>query len=73
MFGFFFTDVPVVTRFEEVTACDGEAFKRFFHLMLEEGVYLAPSSFEAGFISSAHSEEDIEFTVAAAARSFARL
>ena len=73
MFGFFFTEVDTVTRFEEVTACDGDAFRRFFHLMLDAGVYLAPSSFEAGFISSAHSEEDIEFTVAAAERSFAAL
>ena len=53
--------------------CDVERFKRFFHLMLEEGVYLAPSAFEAGFMSIAHSEEDIDNTVAAARNAFAKL
>jgi glutamate-1-semialdehyde 2,1-aminomutase len=67
MFGFFFTEAPEVTSFEEVMACDLEAFKRFFHGMLDAGVYLAPSAFEAGFVSSAHSEEDIRETVSAAA------
>jgi glutamate-1-semialdehyde 2,1-aminomutase len=52
---------------------DKEAFNRFFHLMLDEGVYLAPSAFEAGFVSAAHSEEDIDATIAAAKRSFAKL
>lgn len=47
-------------------ACDIEAFKKFFHGMLKRGVNLAPSAFEAGFISSAHSDEDIEFTIQAA-------
>ena len=53
--------------------CDGERFKRFFHLMLQEGVYLAPSAFEAGFVSTAHSADDIAQTVAAAARAFQEL
>lgn len=53
--------------------CDVERFKRFFHLMLEEGVYLAPSAFEAGFMSLAHSNEDIQKTVNAARRCFAKL
>jgi glutamate-1-semialdehyde 2,1-aminomutase len=66
MFGLFFTDQAEVTTFTEVMACDVEAFKRFFHAMLESGVYLAPSAFEAGFVSSAHSEQDIADTVAAA-------
>jgi glutamate-1-semialdehyde 2,1-aminomutase len=50
-----------------------ERFKRFFHAMLDEGIYLAPSAFEAGFISAAHSDADIEATLAAARRAFARL
>ena len=73
MFGLFFTDAPQVTCYEDVTRCDVERFKRFFHLMLEEGVYLAPSAFEAGFMSLAHSTEDIQRTVDAARRCFARL
>ncbi|ROR05069.1 glutamate-1-semialdehyde 2,1-aminomutase [Erwinia sp. JUb26] len=73
MFGLFFTDAKTVTSYADVTKCDVERFKRFFHLMLEEGVYLAPSAFEAGFMSLAHSKEDIERTVSAARRSFAKL
>jgi len=73
MFGLFFTDVPKVVNFAEVEQCDVEAFRKFFHLMLERGVYLAPSAYEAGFVSSAHTEEHIHATVAAARESFARL
>ncbi|MEN5016700.1 glutamate-1-semialdehyde 2,1-aminomutase [Erwinia sp. Eh17-17] len=73
MFGLFFTDAESVTSYADVTKCDVERFKRFFHLMLEEGVYLAPSAFEAGFMSLAHSPEDIQRTVDAARRSFAKL
>jgi glutamate-1-semialdehyde 2,1-aminomutase len=73
MFGFFFTDEPKVSRFEQVCACDTARFNRFFHLMLDRGVYLAPSSYEAGFVSAAHTAEDIEETVAAAAASFEQL
>ncbi|MEH6594350.1 MAG: glutamate-1-semialdehyde 2,1-aminomutase [Colwellia polaris] len=73
MFGFFFTTETDITCFAQATACDGEKFNRFFHLMLEEGVYLAPSSFEAGFVSTAHGEAEIEFTLAAADRCFAKL
>ena len=73
MFGIFFTDVDPVTRYEEVTACDVGRFRRFFHAMLEEGVYLAPSAFEAGFVSAAHEEAHIDATLAAAERAFARL
>ena len=73
MFGFFFTDAKEVTSFEQATACDSEKFKRFFHLMLEEGIYLAPSAFEAGFLSTAHSEKEIAATLAAADRCFAKL
>ncbi|KAA8671934.1 glutamate-1-semialdehyde 2,1-aminomutase [Pantoea dispersa] len=73
MFGIFFTDADSVTCYADVTKCDVERFKRFFHLMLQEGVYLAPSAYEAGFMSLAHSQEDIQRTVDAARRCFARL
>ncbi len=73
MFGVFFTDQPVVDSFQKVMACDVERFKRFFHGMLAEGIYLAPSAFEAGFISAAHTQAHIDTTVAAAAKVFARL
>jgi glutamate-1-semialdehyde 2,1-aminomutase len=71
MFGFFFTDAPTVTSYAEATRCDVEAFKRFFHAMLAEGVYLAPSAFEAGFISITHGPDEIDATIAAARRAFA--
>ncbi|TCL06569.1 glutamate-1-semialdehyde 2,1-aminomutase [Sodalis ligni] len=73
MFGLFFTDAPAVTCYKDVMSCDTERFKRFFHMMLDEGIYLAPSAYEAGFMSLAHSHEDIDRTVDAARRSFARL
>ncbi len=73
MFGMFFTDAAQVSSFADVMACDGERFKRFFHLMLNAGVNLAPSPFEAGFVSAAHGEAEIEHTVEAAARAFATL
>ncbi len=72
MFGIFFSAEPVTT-YAQATACDVERFKAFFHAMLAEGFYFAPSAFEAGFMSSAHSEDDIEATVAAARRVFSRL
>jgi glutamate-1-semialdehyde 2,1-aminomutase len=73
MFGLFFTDAEKVINFAEAGQCDTEAFKAFFHLMLERGVNLAPSAFETGFVSSAHSEEHIDATIAAAREAFARL
>ena len=73
MFGIFFTDAESVTCYQDVMACDVERFKRFFHMMLDEGVYLAPSAFEAGFMSVAHSMEDINNTIDAARRVFAKL
>ncbi|QOL26711.1 glutamate-1-semialdehyde 2,1-aminomutase [Thalassotalea sp. LPB0316] len=73
MFGFFFTDEETVTTYQQATQCDAEKFKRFFHLMLDEGVYLAPSAFEASFLSTAHTDEEIEATLAAADRCFAKL
>ena len=73
MFGFFFTSDPIVDRFSKVMACDVERFKRFFHGMLNEGIYFAPSAFEAGFMSAAHTPADIDATIAAATRVFAAL
>ena len=73
MFGFFFTDAPEVTNFQQVCACDVDKFKKFFHLMLEEGVYLAPSAFEAGFLSLAHTDQDISNTIEAAKKAFSQL
>ncbi|MDP4548252.1 glutamate-1-semialdehyde 2,1-aminomutase [Marinobacter sp. MDS2] len=66
MFGFFFTNESSVTSFAQVMECDAERFKKFFQGMLAEGVYLAPSAFEASFVCAALSEDDIEFTLAAA-------
>jgi glutamate-1-semialdehyde 2,1-aminomutase len=73
MFGLFFTDAATVDSLDKVMACDVERFKRFFHGMLEEGVYLAPSAFEAGFVSAAHTQAVLDETLAAAARVFGRL
>ena len=70
MFGLYFAN-RVPTSFAEVMACDMEAFNRFFHRMLEAGVYLAPSAYEAGFVSAAHSAADIDRTIALAAEAFA--
>jgi len=73
MFGLFFTDAPAVTSYAQATACNVDRFRLFFHEMLKEGVYLAPSAFEAGFVSAAHGEADIQATLDAAERVFARL
>lgn len=73
MFGFFFTEQSEVTCYEDVARCDSERFKRFFHLMLEQGIYLAPSAFEASFVSLAHGEKEIAATLKAAEHSFAQL
>ena len=73
MFGLFFTDQPEVTSFSQVSACDLERFKRFFHGMLARGVNLAPSAYEAGFVSAMHGATEIEETIEAAAATFAEL
>ena len=73
MFGGFFTAAERVANYADVMACDTERFARFFHHMLDRGVYLAPASYEAGFMSSAHTDADIEQTVDAAAAAFAAL
>jgi glutamate-1-semialdehyde 2,1-aminomutase len=71
MFGFFFTAEPRVDSYAKVMACDVPRFNRFFHRMLDAGVYFAPSAFEAGFLSAAHSDADFDATIAAAERAFA--
>jgi len=74
MFGFFFTeDKNTITTYEQATQCDAEMFKRFFHLMLDEGVYLAPSAYETGFLSTAHTDDIIEKTLVAVDKCFAQL
>ena len=73
MFGLFFTDKDKVSSFADVSACNLERFKDFFHGMLEQGVYLAPSAYEAGFVSSAHTDADLDATIAAAAKVFATM
>jgi glutamate-1-semialdehyde 2,1-aminomutase len=73
MFGIFFTNRPRVHSFQDVMACDAARFNRFFHGMLAEGVYLAPSAFEAGFVSAAHDDVVIEKTLVAAEKVFKTL
>lgn len=73
MFGFFFTDAKKVTGYADVMACDKERFNSFFHAMLDEGVYFAPASYEAGFVSNAHHELEINNTLAAAEKVFTEL
>ncbi len=72
MFGLYFAEKCPGT-YDEVLACDKDAFNRFFHAMIEAGHYFAPSAFEAGFVSAAHSEADIAGTIAAADAYFASL
>ncbi len=73
MFGIFFTEVEQVNDFAQSTACDQARFRTFFHAMLEQGVYLAPSAFEAGFVSAAHGEEEILTTIEAAGKAFRKI
>ena len=73
MWGLFFSEEEKIVNYQQVMACDTERFARFFHGMLEEGIYLAPASYEAGFTSAAHTDEDIKDTLDAAERVFARI
>jgi glutamate-1-semialdehyde 2,1-aminomutase len=73
MFGFFFTEAESVSDFYQVTQCNVDRFKLFYHGMLEQGVYLAPSAYEAGFVSSAHGDAEIDATLDAAEKVFAKL
>lgn len=73
MFGFFFTEAESITGFGQVTQCDIGRFQKFYHAMLTEGVYLAPSAYEAGFVSGAHEDSHIDETISAANKVFATL
>ena len=73
MFGLFFSEESQISSFAQVMQCDQARFKRFFHAMLDAGVYLAPSAFEAGFVSAAHSEADLQQTLNAAETIFKQL
>jgi glutamate-1-semialdehyde 2,1-aminomutase len=73
MFGLYFSGADDIITFADVMASDAARFNQFFHLMLEGGVYLAPSAFEAGFTSIAHGDKELEITFAAAERAFAAL
>ncbi len=73
MFGFFFSKDKQVSSYQQATECNMEHFKKFYHSMLQQGVYLAPSAFEAGFMSAAHTDADIDATLAAAKVAFAEL
>lgn len=73
MFGFFFSEEEKISRFAQVTQCNQDLFKAFYHGMLDRGIYLAPSSYEAGFMSAAHTPEMINETISAAKETFASL
>ncbi len=73
MFGLFFTNEKTIDSFEKVINCNKEHYNIFFHGMLEEGVYLAPSSYEAGFVSSSHSDDDIKLTIDTAEKIFKKI
>jgi glutamate-1-semialdehyde 2,1-aminomutase len=70
MFGLYFSPASEIRRYADVMACDAAAFRRFFHAMLDRGVYLAPSAYEAGFVSAAHGPREIERTIGAAREAF---
>jgi len=69
MFGLYFRE-KLPSSYADVMGCDREAFNRFFHAMLQEGIYFAPSAFEAGFVSAAHGDAEISSTLTAAERIF---
>lgn len=73
MFGLYFSEANDIVTFDDVMGSDAERFKRFFHLMLDGGVYLAPSAFEAGFTSIAHGDKELQLTLDAAERAFSQL
>ena len=73
MFGLFLSDSEKISSFDQVTQCDIDGFKSLFHGMLDEGIYMAPSAFEAGFVSSMHSDDDIQATIDSAAKVLGKL
>ena len=73
MFGIFFSEEEKVETFNQVTQCNIDRFKLFYHGMLKEGIYLAPSAYEAGFVSAAHDKREIKITLVAAEKVFSTL
>jgi glutamate-1-semialdehyde 2,1-aminomutase len=73
MWGIFFSEEQHIINYQQVMKCDTDRFGKFFHGMLEAGVYLAPASYEAGFMSAAHTDDDIQFTLDAAEKVFKTL
>ena len=73
MFGGFFTEEKTITNYAQVMACNNERFNQFFHGLLDAGVYIAPASYEAGFMSAAHTDSDIQYTLEAAKKVFSQL
>jgi glutamate-1-semialdehyde 2,1-aminomutase len=73
MWGVFFSEEEKIVNYQQVMKCDTERFGKFFHGMLEAGIYLAPASYEAGFMSAAHTDDDIQFTLDAAGKVFKTL
>lgn len=73
MFGVFFSNEEKIETFYQVTQCDIDRFKLFYHGMLNEGIYLAPSAYEAGFVSAAHTDRDIKNTLVSAEKVFSSL
>jgi len=73
MWGVFFSEEEKIVNYQQVMKCDTERFGKFFHGMLEAGIYLAPASYEAGFMSAAHTDDDIQFTLDAAEKVFKTL
>jgi glutamate-1-semialdehyde 2,1-aminomutase len=73
MFGIFFTDVEKVTNYQQAISCNTKQFNQFYHGMLKHGVYLAPASYEAGFVSKAHTAEIVADTLSAADKAFAAI
>ena len=73
MFGMFFSNEEKVTNFSQASSCNIELFKKFFQEMIKQGVYLAPSAYEAGFLSNAHTDEDLDKTISAASAAFAEI
>ncbi len=73
MFGLFFSSEEKVINFSQVSECDIDLFKKFHRSMLNQGIYFAPSAYEAGFISAAHSKEELDKTIHAASVAFSKL
>jgi glutamate-1-semialdehyde 2,1-aminomutase len=73
MFGGFFTEEKTITNYQQVMNCNNDRFNQFFHGLLDAGVYLAPASYETGFMSAAHSDSDIQYTLEAAKKVFSQL